>query len=226
MTAIAFSMEWEVGGSVDPGLRRLRAAFERSGAEVANLGKYVYPRVTTALEEATSKQFGDEGSGSTGSWAALSPEYAAWKEKYFPGEPILQRTRALVAGLTDSSSSTARRDISSDAMIFGTSGVSYASFHQTGTKKMPARPPLDMGEDFEASLQAAVMAGVREAVRAGSDGLLDFEGDSFTDETGTARQVFTGSRGGKFYVNASGRRTYLKRTSSGQTVSRSFGSRA
>lgn len=226
MTAIAFSMEFYVGGSVDPGLRRLRAAFERGGAEVANLGKYVFPRVSDALEAATSKQFEGEGVGSTGSWAVLSPRYAEWKEKHFPGALILDRTRALMSGLTDSSSSTARRESSNEALVFGTSGVEYATFHQTGTKKMPARPPLDMGEDFEADLMAAAMAGVREAVRAGSNGLLDFEGDTFTDETGVAREVLTGSRGGRFYVNSSGTRTYLKRSSSGQTVTRSFGRRA
>ncbi len=226
MTAIAFSMEWYVGGTVDPGLRRLRAAFERGGAELANLGKHVFPRVVPALEAAAAAQFDGEGVGTTGRWAQLSPKYAAWKAKHFPGAPILQRTRALMAGLTDSSATTARREVSNDALSFGTAGVGYASFHQTGTQKMPARPPIDMGADFEEALLAAAQVGVRDAVRAGSDGLLDFEGDMYTDETGATRQVFRGGRGGAFFVNGQGGRTYLKRKKSGEVVKRTYGGAA
>lgn len=225
MTAIAFSMEWTVGGQVDPGLRRLSAAFERAGAETARLGRHVFPRVITALEGAAKAQFEGEGVGSTGSWAALSPKYGAWKARRFPGAPILQRTRAMMRGLTDSDASTARRVVSDSAMSYGTSGVEYASFHQTGTRKMPARPPIDMGEEFQAELSNAVAAGVRAAVRAGSDGLLDFEGDTYTDESGASFNVLRGSRGGAFFINAMGGRTYLKRTKSGGIVKREFGGR-
>lgn len=33
-------------------------------------------------------------------WAPLSPRYKAWKEKHYPGMPILQRTRALYKAAT------------------------------------------------------------------------------------------------------------------------------
>lgn len=223
MTAIAFSMEWYVGGQVDPGLRRLRMAFERGGAEVAKLGRYVFPRVIDELEAQAKAQFSGEGIGPSGSWAQLSPKYAEWKAKRFPGAPLLQRTRALFSGLTDSSASHAKRVVSDTAMSYGTSGLEYAELHQMGTRRMPARPPVDLGDDFGPKLQRAVTAGVREAVRSGSDGLLDFEGDTYTDESGQTFSVMRGSRGGAFFTNGQGGRTYLKRTTSGQTVTRTFG---
>jgi hypothetical protein len=109
--------------------------------------------------------------------------------------------------------------VSGDSLTFGTTGVPYASLHQTGTGRMPSRPPFDFGPDFEAGMQAAAAAGVREAVRAGSDGLLDFEGDEFEGQ-----QVMTGRSGGRYVVN-NGARTYLKRNKSGAVVKRTFGGR-
>ena len=68
-----------------------------------------------------------------------------------------------------------------------------------------------------APAEAAAEAGTREAIKAGSDGLLDFDGDTFE-----GAPVLTGRRGGRYTVNASGGRTYLKRNASGGVVKRGF----
>jgi phage gpG-like protein len=221
VSAIVLSVEYQMGGgAAESTLTRLTTAFERAGAELADVGKHVLPKLLPVLEVETAKQFDAEGAGpQAGSWAPLSVSYSAWKEAHYPGQPKLVATGALRAALTDSSASGALRDVSGDSLTFGTTGVPYASLHQTGTGRMPSRPPFDFGPDFEAGMQSAAAAGVREAVRAGSDGLLDFEGDEFEGQ-----QVMTGRSGGRYVVN-NGARTYLKRNKSGAVVKRTFGGR-
>lgn len=219
MSAIVVSVEYQVnGGAAEPTLTRLVTAFERAGAELVDMGKHVLPKLMPVLEGATARQFDARGGGpAAGPWAPLSVKYAAWKAKVAPGAPINVLSGALRSALTEAGSANARREISAQSLSFGTVGVPYASVKQTGSGKEPARPPFDFGGDFEAELKAAAMAGVREAVRAGSDGLLDFEGDTFEGQ-----QVLTGGRGGRYVANGSGGRTYLKRDASGRTVARTF----
>lgn len=217
MSAIVLKVEYQVGGgAVEPTLTRLTTALERAGAEVANVGKHILPKLLPILEGATAKQFDEQGGGpQAGAWAPLSASYRAWKEANYPGQPLLVRTGTLRDALTSSGSPGALRSVSGDSLEYGTKGVLYASFHQTGTGRMPSRPPFDFG-GIESQLQAAAMAGVREAVREASDGLLDFEGDTFE-----GLPVQSGPRGR--FIESGGRRTYLKRTKTGTVVKRTYG---
>lgn len=219
MSAIVLSVEYQVGGgSSEPTLTRLTTALERAGAEVADVGKHVLPKLVPLLESETAKQFDAEGAGpQAGSWAALSPRYAAWKARVAPGAPINVLSGTLRAALTDGSSANALREVGGQSLTFGTKSVPYASAKQTGSGREPARPPFDFGSDFEDGLKAAAMAGVREAVREASDGLLDFEGDTFE-----GLPVQTGASGGR-YVESGGARTYLKKTKGGAVVKRRVG---
>jgi phage gpG-like protein len=209
VSAIAFTIEYRVGGTVDPGLKRLAMAFERAGAEVADVGKHILPRVVPVLEAAAGRQFEAEGQGpDVGKWKPLSEAYAAWKAEAFPGEPILQRTGALVSGLVAASAPTANRNITGATLAFGTKDVPYASFHQTGTTHMPSRPPIDLDDEAAKSMRRAVMAGVRDAIKeADRDnflGLQDFVGDEFEGQA-----VQSGRRGGR-YIMEGKRKVYLK----------------
>lgn len=221
MSAIVVSAEWQIGGGPsEPTLVRFTTALERAGAELLDVGKHILPKLLPVLEVESAKQFDAEGSGpQAGSWAPLSTTYAKWKEAHFPGKPILERTGALRGALTGPAP-YARRDVSGDTLSFGTIGLPYASFHQTGTRRMPARPEFDFGPDFEAAMQAAAAAGVREALKVASAGLLDFE-----DATFEGQPVLTGKRGGRFVVGSNGRRIYLKRAADGRVVQRTFGGR-
>lgn len=216
MSVVAFSVEFYVGGEADPGLRRLSVAFERAGAEVAQVSKHILPRLSTALEEAAAAQFDGEGVGPSGRWKQLSAKYAQWKARVFPGMPILQRTGALRDGLTNSSSATAIRSISGDSLTYGAS-VDYGSLHQRGTSKMPARPPIDLGPDFEDAMVALAKAGIRDAIREGGEGLLEYEGDTFEGQA-----VLRTARGGAFVMRG-GQKVYLRRRADGSTVTRTFG---
>ncbi|HEY1086486.1 MAG TPA: hypothetical protein VGE37_02285, partial [Archangium sp.] len=214
-------VEYAIGnGTPEPTLTRLVTALERAGAEVADVGKHILPKVMKVLEDSAGAQFDAEGAGpQAGSWAALSPKYASWKERFFPGRKLLVRTGVLADALAASDTeavSQARRDISGNTLTYGTQGVEYASFHQTGTGRMPARPPFDFGAETEEGLKQAAAEGVREAIKEAWAGLLDFEGDTFEGQ-----EVFSGKRGGRYIRNASGGREYLKRRADGSVAKKS-----
>lgn len=63
-------------------------------------------------------------------WASLSPRYAAWKDKHFPGEPILRAT----GEMQDSAKIFYRKG------QFLVRSTRYGKFHQFGTSRMTARP--------------------------------------------------------------------------------------
>ena len=88
------------------------------------------------------RQFATQGRYASGGWAPLSPRYAAWKARHYPGKPILQREGDLVESLT-------RRPfgievITPDTMVVG-SDVEYGRYHQHGDG-LPRRRPVELRE--------------------------------------------------------------------------------
>lgn len=160
-----FEIQYATG---DGTMERLVAAFERAGAELRDFGRYLWPRLTPVLEEAERQQFEAEGRGVTGAWKPLSSQYEEWKRKNYPGRPILQRTGAMYEGLTASDSPFSAREANGDSYSFGTRGVTYASYHQTGTHRMPARQPFDFDSGFESELTRIAAAAAREALEQAS----------------------------------------------------------
>jgi phage gpG-like protein len=63
-------------------------------------------------------------------WARLSPGYEKWKNKAYPGQPILRATGKM--------QDTAR--IRPYQQGFRVNTTPYGGYHQFGTSKMPARP--------------------------------------------------------------------------------------
>lgn len=179
MTAVAITLEYQVGNETgEQSVERLAVAFERAGAEMANFGKHVFPEMVPVLEAAVDRQFDAEGTGpAAGAWTQLQPAYAAWKEGVYPGQPILVATGALREALTNDANVHALRDYTDANFNFGTQGLDYASFHQTGTGRMPPRPPFDFGPDVEREMARAAADGVRKAVREASNGMLEVTGE-------------------------------------------------
>jgi phage gpG-like protein len=95
--------------------------------------------------ELEATQFASEGKTGSGGWQALSPKYAAWKAVNYPGALILERGGWLRDSLTVKDAPFQIRDITNTQATLGTS-LSYGIFHQTGTRKMPARPPIELSE--------------------------------------------------------------------------------
>jgi len=92
---------------------------------------------------AERKQFSSEGGYASGGWAPLSPKYAAWKQRHFPGKPILERTGALKESLTQRPFGV--EVLEPEFMVVG-SGIDYGAYHQQGTSRMPQRRPVELTE--------------------------------------------------------------------------------
>lgn len=79
---------------------------------------------------------------------SLSPAYRAWKDKHYPGRPILTLTGDLRRSMTGAGQATAQhtiKDIRKLRAEFGTT-VPYARAHQDGypPRNLPRRPPLQL----------------------------------------------------------------------------------
>lgn len=96
----------------------------------------LWPDVVEAFVAREDLWFGKQGEGS---WPPLSPEYAAWKAVVHPGKPML-----VVSGdLRESLTLPGRAKLAeTDYMLVLGSSDPKAKWHQHGTAKMPARPPL------------------------------------------------------------------------------------
>lgn len=94
--------------------------------------------------EAERRQFASEGAYGSGGWAPLSPRYAAWKARHFPGQPIMRRTDDLFHSLTDADG-PAIAIMEPSYAIFG-SDVLYGVHHQRGDPPVPRRRVLELPE--------------------------------------------------------------------------------
>jgi phage gpG-like protein len=138
----------------ETGGREIVAGFKQLAQRVEDL-RPVWPRVQELFYEFENQAFESEGASSAvGKWAALSERYSKWKERHYPGRPILQRTDALRSSLI-------RSGFGSTVMMEPlwmqiTSEVEYAQYHQRGTPKMPARKPVALRRDQVAAFGMAI----------------------------------------------------------------------
>lgn len=102
-----------------------------------------WEEVMQHLEELEDVQFSTEGALLSGGWAPLRPSTLA--RKSMAGHSILTETGALRASLAGEDDADAIRRVTSEGLDFGTS-VPYAGFHQRGTRRMVARPLLELPE--------------------------------------------------------------------------------
>lgn len=99
--------------------------------------------IADSLARAERRQFDSEGGYASGGWAPLSPRYAAWKERHYPGRPILVRTGRLRASLTERPLGV--EVIRPHSAILG-SHVPYGLHHQRGGGRLPRRRPVELPE--------------------------------------------------------------------------------
>jgi len=107
----------------------------------------VWDKVLDILYEAERQLFAQEGQTEEhGKWEALSPRYAAWKEKHYPGMPILTLTGRFRGSMIDPSGQhhEERRPRSltwgSHHLVSG--GDDLGGIHAVGRANMPAREPI------------------------------------------------------------------------------------
>jgi phage gpG-like protein len=105
-----------------------------------------------------ARQFKTEGVAGGDRWVSLSESYGAWKEKNYPGKPILQRTGDLIDSLTNPNSANGVRIEERKTLTLG-STLPYALYHQTGSedgKHPPRRPEIQLTEAFKRTTMAHV----------------------------------------------------------------------
>lgn len=121
----------------------------------------VWDKLAGRFARLERRQFAGEGTYS-GGWAPLSPAYAAWKARHYPGKPILERTGRLVRSLTQRPFGV--EDIHPSYMRLGTD-VPYAKYHQRGVpaNNLPRRRPVELPEserrEFVKVLQRFIVTG-------------------------------------------------------------------
>lgn len=109
--------------------------------------------------------FASEGSTSkVGRWKPLTRAYAQWKEKKAPGKPILELTGTLKRSLTRPNARGSVRRVTEDELTIGTS-IPYGIFHQTGTRKMVARPPFAQTKQQERQIVKILRDGIAAFVK-------------------------------------------------------------
>ena len=79
-------------------------------------------------------------------WASLSPAYARWKARHFPGRPILVRTGAMKGGFRYEARKRSLRVINRVKAGQKGRGKPRWFYHQHGTGNMPARPVLQISD--------------------------------------------------------------------------------
>ncbi|KWW97403.1 hypothetical protein LI90_4375 (plasmid) [Carbonactinospora thermoautotrophica] len=103
----------------------------------------VWEVLAERFRRAETRQFRSEGRYASGGWDPLSPRYAAWKARNYPGATILVRTGALRDSLTKRPFGI--EVIEPSFMVVG-SDVEYGVYHQQGTERMPRRRPVEFTE--------------------------------------------------------------------------------
>lgn len=117
-----------------PNLNRAVRVLEVQGQRLESL---------VPLWELFGKEFYAEEIGHFASYpfAALSPAYAAKKQEEFGSKPILRAMDDLFFSFTKQGAAGNVHQISPLSAVFGSSDFK-AIFHQSGTSRMPERPPL------------------------------------------------------------------------------------
>jgi phage gpG-like protein len=109
----------------------------------------VWPEIELAFYRAELEQFNSEGGRGGAQWVPLSKGYAKWKEKKRPGQPILVLSGYLRRTLTAAGTPDTIRIHEPLSLTLGAGGRAgqIGGYHQRGTTKMPARPPLNLTRD-------------------------------------------------------------------------------
>ena len=105
------------------------------------------PKYFATVQDVFALQGQGRGAGGRfagGRWAPLSPAYAAWKRRHFPGRTILVRTGRLRESVKWNGTGLGAGGIFEAEPGFAIAGTSvpYGRAHMDGRSNMPARPFL------------------------------------------------------------------------------------
>lgn len=133
------NLTFEVAGEKQVSRELLRFAGRTVDAQPAFIA------IAELLMVETKEQFETEGRHASGGWKPLKQATVTAKARAGQRVQILQRTGSLMDSLTQAGDGNMIHKTYPDGLDFG-SRVPYAGFHQTGTRHMPARKPLELTE--------------------------------------------------------------------------------
>jgi phage gpG-like protein len=141
------------------GATEIDRAFNRIDRFISDF-RNVWPAVTDEFYAIEESQFASQGSkGASGRWAPLSKAYAAYKAQAFPGQPILRAENSLYESLTSPEGLDSIYRATQFELTIG-SKAPYATAHQRGSGRMPARPPISLTESDKRRMQKAIQQGL------------------------------------------------------------------
>jgi hypothetical protein len=120
----------------------LNRALSRFGESIQDFTP-VFQQIRENFAVIEAEQFQSQGGRSGAPWPPLSPDYAAWKNKYFPGRSIMQLTLALWGELTGGAGLMV--EMAPKHMRL-TVGAPYAIYHQQGLGNNPMRKLVHLTE--------------------------------------------------------------------------------
>jgi len=124
------------------GVSETLAAFRGVEAGLVDLRQLgTWKAVASEFRKIEKQQFEGEGRGNK--WQPLKPSYARIKAKKYPGKKILEARGDLKQSLTTESHPDHVFEEKAQEMSIGTKDPK-ARYHQSGTKNMAARPPIDI----------------------------------------------------------------------------------
>jgi phage gpG-like protein len=142
-------------------------AFNRVEHHIADLTP-VWAEVKQQVFEIEQDQFQSGGAkGASGKWAELSPKCEEVKIRKYGTFAVIAgpliATERLYRSLSRETEDTVYI-AEPQEMTIGTS-VPYAGYHQKGTSKMPARPPISLSGDQKKQIQKRIQRKLLDYVR-------------------------------------------------------------
>lgn len=148
-----------------PGERQLESYFDHL-VHIPDDWRPAWEHMAEDFWASEEREFDTEGQRT---WAPLSPRYAKWKERHYPGMPMLVRTGALKLSLTQPDAKGAVYDVFPTELQLGTDlktrngQYTLGMLHQTGTRRgMPPRPPVKIRSDLQSKWNERLTNWLRE----------------------------------------------------------------
>jgi phage gpG-like protein len=120
-----------------------------------------FHQIAQDMRSQIEEQFATEGGRGSGGWPPLKESTLASKAAAGLDPHILRATSALMNSLTGTGGDHIEQ-VTDDSLVFGSS-IARGKFHQQGTKRMPARKPVDFTEldrrGFVRTLQRYIVDG-------------------------------------------------------------------
>lgn len=127
----------------------------------------IWPEVRDKFYEIEKAQFDSEGGkGASGKWQELTERYAAQKiDRYGAGKKILEATGDLEASLTGDNAGSYYWSNKTEIAVGST--IPYGIYHQRGSEKLPARPPISFADDSKRDLMKTIQSELIKQLRRG-----------------------------------------------------------